>query len=150
MMSSCLGWHYAIIAIMPSCHHVNRVKGATTGGRGLGSPKIFIDPQFWTELLTRGVGLTRPSEMFFYVLLEKSIFSKFHFQLYTKLNDLKFKIPKKFWGGAHRTPPQTPPPLFLEFRPIRTPQLLKLGCALESCRHVIISSCHPSQHYLEP
>ena len=67
-------------------------------------------------------------------------------------NDLKFKIPKKIWGGAHRAP-SSDPPIALSWaspsiraspsnlgqfapsirdRPIRTPQLLKRGCALES------------------
>ena len=28
-----------------------------------------------------------------------------------------FDFSKNFWGGAHRAPPQTPPPLFLGIRP---------------------------------
>ena len=50
--------------------------------------------------------------MFFYVFFEKSIFSRFPYQLYTRthvgtrLNDLKFEIPTFFWGGTHRAPPE--------------------------------------------
>ena len=32
------------------------------------------------------------------------------FQLYTRLNDLKFKITKKFWGQAHQAPSPDPSP----------------------------------------
>ena len=88
--------------------------------------------------------------MFFYVFFEKSIFSRFPFLQYTRLNDLKFEIPKIFWGGAHRAPSPDPSPTLSQALPsiraspsnlkrfvpsIRAspdsdPQLLKHGCAL--------------------
>ena len=48
--------------------------------------------------------------MFFCVFFEKSIISRFRFQVYTRLNYLKFEIPKIFWGGAHRAPSPDPSP----------------------------------------
>ena len=57
--------------------------------------------------------VVRSAKMFFYVLFETSIKSRFRFQVYTRLNYLKFEIPKIFWGGAHRDP--SPDPSFRSF-----------------------------------
>ena len=47
--------------------------------------------------------------MFFYVFFEKSIISRFRFQVYIILNYLKFENSNIFWGEAHRAPSLDPP-----------------------------------------
>ena len=86
--------------------------------------------------------------MFSMFYLKNPLNARFRFQVYTRLNYLKFEISKFFWGGAHRAP-FPDPSLFLGLRPrfglrpqisgasrprfglhpIRTPQLLKRGGA---------------------
>ena len=82
--------------------------------------------------------LKRSSEMFFYVFFEKSIISRFRIQVYTRLNDFEVRNSKNFLGrGSPSLLPRPLPPFFLGLRPrfglrpIRTPQLLNRGCALE-------------------
>ena len=93
-----------------------------------------------------GVGLTRSSEMLFYVFFEKSIFSRFPFQLYTRSNDLKFEIQKNLWGGAPWASSPDPSPALsrtspsIRASPDSDPQLLKRGCALVKYRLLVM--CH--------
>ena len=50
--------------------------------------------------------------------MKSRLFPDSLFNYTPKLNDLKFEIPKIFWGGAHRaSSPRPLPPLFLGLRP---------------------------------
>ena len=74
------------------------------------------------ERLITDIGATtarvaRSAKKNFYVLFEKSIKSRFQFQVYTRLNYLKFEIPKIFWGGAHRAPSPDPSPALCRASP---------------------------------
>ena len=96
-----------------------------------------------TDIGAATARIARSAKMFFYVLFEKSIESRFQFQVYTRLNYLKFEIPKIFWGGAHRAPSPDPSPAHsraspsnlgrfapsIRASPDSDPQLLKRGCA---------------------
>ena len=42
--------------------------------------------------------------------LKNPLNARFRFQVYTRLNYLKFEISKFFWGGAHRAPSPDPSP----------------------------------------
>ena len=66
---------------------------------------IFIDPPNFGQNFPHGGSVTLQIEMFFFVFFEKSIISRFPFQLYTKLNDLKFKT---FLGSDSRSPLSRP------------------------------------------
>ena len=103
-----------------------------------------------TDIGAATARVARSAWMFFYVLFEKSNKSRFRCQVYTRLNYLKFEIPKIFWGGAHRALSPDPSPrsfsgfaldsgFALKSRALRAldsgfarfgpPQLLKRGCA---------------------
>ena len=99
---------------------------------------IFIDPQFqfWTKLMHVRL------KCVFHVFIEKSIISRFPFQInicyiaYTRTIDLEFEISKNCWGGAHRAPSTDPfPALFRILLSIRAspdsdPLLLTRGCPI--------------------
>ena len=86
-----------------------KMRGSGGGGGSAGPLNIFIDP---TILDRTSVSYIANRNVFFCVFSEKSIISRFPFQLYTKLNNLKFEIPKNFWRGAHshRAPSPGPSP----------------------------------------
>ena len=48
--------------------------------------------------------------MFSMFYLKNPLNARFRFQVYTRLNYLKFEISKFFWGGAHRAPSPDPSP----------------------------------------
>ena len=90
------------------CNHFlgERVRGGRGGGSG---PPTFLSPsQFWTAF---NVGDRFNSFVLnVFVFFERSIFQDFSFNYsYTRLNDLKFEIPKIIWR-AHRAPSPNPSP----------------------------------------
>ena len=93
-------------------HIESACEGATTwgrgSGRGSGPPQHFHRPldfrQRSSNMEADLVHITNIN-VFLCFLSEMSIISRFSFQLYTKLNDLKFEIPKKIlgWGSSSST-----------------------------------------------
>ena len=101
-----LSWFDLTRALLSGYRQVGIARAQPLGGRGIRTPKIFTDPQhfYWPQhfycpptldsFLHGGVGLS------LYIAI-KWIIPRFTFQLYCRLNDLKFKIPKKFpWKGS--------------------------------------------------
>ena len=79
--------------------------------------------------------------MCFYVFPEKSIISRVPFQLYRKLNDLKFQNSLKFLKVAYRAPLSRPLPRLFDLVGPPTFEAWLLPCILE------MSSCVHSTHY---
>ena len=75
----------------------------------------------------RPARVARSAKMFSYVLFEKSIKSGFRFQVYTRLNYLKFEIPKILWGGAYRAPSPDPSPALSRASPSILASFSNLG-----------------------
>ena len=82
----------------------------------------------------RTAQVARSAWMFFYVLFEKSIKSRFRFQVYTRLNYLKFEIPKISGEGLTEPPPQTPPPALSRASPSIRASPSNLGRSAPSIR----------------
>ena len=99
----------SLIPPMEHCEiHANVARAQPLGGRRV-QGYIFIDPP------TSGSFLHGGSVWLYYIAI-KWIISRFTFQLYTRLNDLKFQIPQKNQGRGSPSPPD-PPPLLLGLRP---------------------------------
>ena len=80
-----------------STNRIAATRAQPLGVRGSGLPTFSLPLQFW---------------MFFYVFFEKLIFSRVPFQLYTRLNDLKFHYSKYFLGmGSPSSSPDPSPAL---------------------------------------
>ena len=104
------------------------------GGSGVRTPQPFHWPPNFGQNFIHGGSVTLQIEMFFYVFFEKSIISRFSFQIYTKLNNLKFEIPKIFWGGADRAPSPDPSPALSRASPSIRASPLNLGRFAPSIR----------------
>ena len=106
------------------CSH----QGHNLWGQGSG-PQHYYWPPILDWAFQTGVRFNSfVLNVFLCFLWKFDFFSRLPFQLHTRLNDLKFEIPKKIWR-AHWAPPQTSPSLFLWLRPrfelrtIRTPNV---------------------------
>ena len=80
------------------------VQGRNHWGSGVRTlPTFLLTPQFWTAFNMGGRFNSFVLNVFLCFLWNVDFF-KISLSTYTRLNDMKFKIPKIFWGGTHRAP----------------------------------------------